>query len=695
MTEATGTGLAWRATAEELLRPLGTATGLGAWLESEGRREWLLEPGDCPCRVSGEQAGEADSPPPKEATCQACCRAVQRLDLGEGQTVVLCAADPGLLALAAGLHEAARRIAVVEEERDGLCEELALAYESLASIYEVGTDPGLLLDSGRALDRILERLEAIRPGCRAIFWLLQDEQFVPLRWRGPVAPGPRPARGGLLGRCLAQQRGLIANIPAAGADAGDLETEFQAGGSVAIAPLRTRDQILGCLSVQDAAAGAFDSHLMGLLTALGNQAAMVLEHERLYRQKLEGERMRSELVIGARIQRSLLFGQVPRNLEYLEVGVVTAPSRHVDGDFYEFFPHSAGCLDLLVGDVMGKGLPAALVGAAVKSEFLRVSGAGYAGEAVLEPDFPARVVAMAHEKLGPGLAELGSFVTACYARFDLGGGRLLYVDCGHTSTLHYRAAGGRVVELDDDPDGRVNLPLGMDPSCRFHVATAPVAPGDVLLFYSDGVTEARNPAGEMYGSAALARFLREHVRLGAEELAEAVRAEVTSFAGSVGLSDDLTCVVVKVLDGRESCQDRTWHMEFPARRGQLHVVREFVAEVCRDIPVLATEVELYRMQLAVVEAVSNIVRHAYGEDEEGVVQIEAWLSARQLRFTLADHGGPFDPEVVPEPVFDGSRSGGFGVFLIREVMDDVRYLRGPDGTNQLILIKHLEPREQA
>jgi sigma-B regulation protein RsbU (phosphoserine phosphatase) len=250
------------------------------------------------------------------------------------------------------------------------------------------------------------------------------------------------------------------------------------------------------------------------------------------------ERRHFEVGIAAGIQQTLLQGEIdPLLTGEWDAAALVVPSQHVGGDFFDFFHHGSTCFDLVVGDVMGKGVPAALLGAAAKTRLVRAMAA-LNGTGLPEPE---EIIAQFHRLMTPQLLDLKSFVTLCYARFDLARQQLSFVDCGHTPVLHYRHAAGDCVGLKG-----VNLPLGIRASEEYRQITTAFGPGDRFLFYSDGVTEAQDPGERYYGDKRLHRLLCRFASRTPHELIEILRADVDGFATSESLADDLTCLAVAV-----------------------------------------------------------------------------------------------------------------------------------------------------
>ncbi|MGE0824345.1 MAG: PP2C family protein-serine/threonine phosphatase [Candidatus Binatia bacterium] len=257
------------------------------------------------------------------------------------------------------------------------------------------------------------------------------------------------------------------------------------------------------------------------------------------------EARQREVEIGAKIQQTLLLGQPPRNLPGVQMAALTIPSQQIDGDFYDFYKHSDSCLDVVVGDVMGKGVPAALLGAAIKSHFLRALNGLMATVEQGQLPEPEEIVTSVHDDITRQIIGLESFATLCYARFDLEKREVAVVDCGHTKTVHFRHHTGTCVLLQD-----AHAPLGVSEQESYQQVVFPFAVGDLFLFYSDGVTEAQNEAGEFFGTDRLFALIKASSGLPPEEMVDRVRQEVITFSHAEAFADDVTCVAVKIVDAR-------------------------------------------------------------------------------------------------------------------------------------------------
>ena len=248
-----------------------------------------------------------------------------------------------------------------------------------------------------------------------------------------------------------------------------------------------------------------------------------------------------EMETGARIQKNLLQSRPPRTLPGLRVSAFTLPSQQIDGDFYDFYLHRHRCLDVIIGDVMGKGVPAALLGAGLKNSFSRAFS-----QLLISLDRdrlpePEEIVSLVHAEMTRQFMRLESFSTLCYARFDLDRRHMVFVDCGHPKTIHFRERAGSINLLKGE-----NLPLGFSEREVYRQISVPFELGDTFVFYSDGMTDTENESGEFFEEDRLIELVRHYGELDPDELIDRIRLAVVDFSHSESFADDLTCVVVKI-----------------------------------------------------------------------------------------------------------------------------------------------------
>jgi phosphoserine phosphatase RsbU/P len=415
------------------------------------------------------------------------------------------------------------------------------------------------------------------------------------------------------------------------------------------------------------------------------QAANKLKDELILRERaitteLAQARER-EVEIGFKIQQTMLLDQPPGDVPGLRVAALTVPSQRIDGDFYIFIRHQNQCLDVIVGDVMGKGVPAALVGAATKTHFFKALSDLMALSKDGELPEPSEVVMLAHAGVVRHLIELDSFVTLVYARLDVSRNCLVFVDCGHTGIAQLHGA----TDLYDVWHGN-NLPMRIREGEIYDQIEVPFAPGDLFFLFSDGITEAHNTARELFGMERLEECIRMNGHLEPPAFVEAIRKAVFTFSQSDELSDDLTSVAIRV----EELQIPLAQAEIDIQSDlvQLRRAREFVRAFCRDLPgpPLGDE-SLGALELAVNEAASNIMKHAYHGRDDQWVHVEAEAFPGHVSIRLRHLGDPFDPAAARPPEPDDLRESGRGTYIIAQSVDEVRYYRDERGRNCVALVK--------
>jgi serine phosphatase RsbU (regulator of sigma subunit)/predicted ester cyclase len=248
--------------------------------------------------------------------------------------------------------------------------------------------------------------------------------------------------------------------------------------------------------------------------------------EEIEQQTRERERIEQDLRVARSIQQASLPEEVP-TLQGWEISPFYRPAREVGGDFYDFFELKDGQLGLIIGDATGKGVPAALV---------MSTTCGMLRAVALSVDSPGEALERVNEALCARIPA-NMFVTCFYAILDPESGRLLYANAGHD--LPYLRRGGGAEELRAR-----GMPLGLMPGMGYEEKEATLEPGDITLFYSDGLVEAHNPRREMFGFPRLKRLISEYAEN--QPLVNLLTEELYSFTGdSWEQEDDITLVALQ------------------------------------------------------------------------------------------------------------------------------------------------------
>jgi len=298
-------------------------------------------------------------------------------------------------------------------------------------------------------------------------------------------------------------------------------------------PLKKREQVLGVLNVFYEQPHQFTLDEIYVLDLLATQAAVALENARLY--EVEVKQLEQELEIARQIQRGFLPQQVPQ-LPGWGIAAVCLPARETGGDFYEFVERTDGTLGLIVGDVTGKSISAAMLMAAAQS-LANAKGSDYGS--------PARVMAETNRLLCEDVPKQ-TFVALSYALLTPDQGQICLSNGGQLDPFLVPAAADRPVRLVETDGSR--LPLGILPAVNYQETAVQLAPGDLLVFYTDGLVERKNGAGTLFGFERMAALLEGLRGQSAGVALDALLRAADEFAAGVGPHDDTTLVVVQRLN---------------------------------------------------------------------------------------------------------------------------------------------------
>jgi serine phosphatase RsbU (regulator of sigma subunit)/putative methionine-R-sulfoxide reductase with GAF domain len=295
-------------------------------------------------------------------------------------------------------------------------------------------------------------------------------------------------------------------------------------------PLMIKGDLYGALLVEETSdAFRFRQKRIEIITGIAQQVALSIQNEQLQREMVARERLEYEVQLARQIQQTFLPERLP---EYAGWGLAALwkTARQVGGDFYDVFDLPEGRLGLFIADVSDKGIPAALFMALTRT-LVRA--------AVSDVASPAEALRRVNNLIIPDNQQ-AMFVTAVYAVLSLESGELTYVNAGHNPPLWIRGVKGEVELL-----GRTGAALGVIEGAIYEARTFHLEPGDSLLLYTDGLTEAFSPEEELFGEERLRMTVQVNQTLPAQELLSAVETAVTYHMGSLPPEDDLTMLVVR------------------------------------------------------------------------------------------------------------------------------------------------------
>ncbi len=382
----------------------------------------------------------------------------------------------------------------------------------------------------------------------------------------------------------------------------------------------------------------------------------------------------SELKIASDIQMSMLpkvFPPYPERDDIDIFGQLT-PAKAVGGDLFDFYIRDEK-LFFCIGDVSGKGVPASLVMAMTKAQFRTVS----AHEAM-----PDRIVSALNDTMSEE-NDANMFVTFFVGVLDLPTGRLRYCNAGHDAPLII--SNGTTTRLSCQS----NIPVGVMPDWKYVTEETLVTPQTTIFLYTDGLSEAENLNHDQFGIPRIVKRIASSNQQ-PQALISSMEDAVHEFVGDAEQSDDLTLLAIQYtkqqLDVRFQ-RSTVLHNDV----GEVPQLAAFVDEVCETLGLDATAT--MSMNLAIEEAVVNVMNYAYPPGTVGNVSIEAQANDERLKFVITDSGKPFDPtaraDVDTTLSVEERDIGGLGIHLVRQLMDTINYER-LNGMNVLTLRKKLK-----
>lgn len=396
------------------------------------------------------------------------------------------------------------------------------------------------------------------------------------------------------------------------------------------------------------------------------------DHEAYARTETAKKLMEKELQIASNIQRGILRAPAPDGAGAgAEVQATLVPMREVGGDLYDYY-RKGDDFFFIIGDVSGKGIPAALFMSATVNLFRSAVKRLQSPKAIMEE---INGVLSEHN---PSL----TFVTAIIGRLHVPTGELTYCNAGHLPPIKVSGSKFQVSGEGCEEVGLIpNIPLGYEGKFQFVEQGTLLGKEDTLVLYTDGITEARNKNHEMMGMARWKDCLNVLMPdcLSAGALMEGVKA----FIGTAEQSDDITLMTISK---RSDMQPYVLHVE--NKMSQWPVLRKAIHDY--GMCVGMEDRTLKKMILALEEAVVNIVNYS---EAKFIGMTISCGDTQRLSITLRDDGIAFDPtaqaEVDTAAVIDQRQIGGLGIALLRQIADEVHYRRTDDGQNELSIIKNI------
>ena len=404
--------------------------------------------------------------------------------------------------------------------------------EHLLMLYDITRTMNSTLDFDGVLNIVMDSMMEITKAQHG-FLMIADEQnrlriHVARSLEGDAAEESYSTT--IVNQVVASRQPLLTNNA-------QYDSRYKAGQSIIMkglrailcAPMMVKNRLVGVVYVDTSIkTGSFKDSDLFLLSAVAGQAAIAIENARLYAVAVENGRLDRELQMAREIQESLLPRRMPQIPGY-DIAARWQSAREVAGDFYDAFALSDDVMGLVIADVSDKGAPAALFMASTRSMIRSHALAGYS---------PFETLSRTNDMI-VGDATDGTFVTVYYSLFRAGGAGV-HVNAGHNPPIIYRCSDGRVSFLP-----RGGRALGWFPQNPLKPVELKLDPGDVIVYYTDGLTDAENGSGENFGEQRLAQAVAECGRQSASQILGYLVNQVDDFCAGVPAFDDLTLCVVR------------------------------------------------------------------------------------------------------------------------------------------------------
>ncbi len=543
---------------------------------------------------------------------------------------------------------------------------VAVASEAraLAFLADLSETLAVSLDLRQTLSEAVTRIADFMDAEAASLFLLEEDGDM-LECKVCVGPiditGLRiPLGQGVVGRAVAENRNQVVSDALSDARvdrSNDADTGFVTR-SLLCTPLATAKGPIGALEVVNKrTGGAFSADDAEILRLVAAPTSLAINNARMAHELVQQARMRREFDLARRMQKSLL---PKRRRDGFPLIGMNLPAHEISGDFYDYFDLADGRIGFFIGDVSGKGLDAALLMVRVASLLRWVGKDGTP---------PSEWLQKVNEELCQGSLD-GRFVCALVGHCDRNAQQVEIAAAGFPPALLHRHG-----EFTEFLSG--GAPLGILAGETFDGYRIDLTDAS-LYCYSDGVTDVRDAQRRTIGSEGVRELISRHAGASAEPRLRGMFSELKHMR----LVDDTTLLLIERMQahGPEVLLKR----RFPARPEQMRGIRSLLRTALDDAGVEAAIRD--KLVLAVDEACCNVIRHGYGLESAGDIDLRVTRDAGQLEFRLLDTAPVVDPQCVRAKPLGECRSGGLGIALIDTVMDDWAMQQRPNGRGNCMVM---------
>lgn len=553
-------------------------------------------------------------------------------------------------------------------------------YYGIGRLFNSSINISFLLDT--VISNIVEEMNAEA----GAFWLYDAEKGKAI-CSNCINPGDTSLKGseiskysGVKGYCLRNKKTIviedISEFPGYNSDF-EKKMKIKTENMICI-PLLHKQNLIGILELQNGRdEPPFSKNDIELLEFISNTTAIALHNAHLFSDASERDRMKKELEFGSFMQSAIL---PLRKLEnpYFELRADLIQTREMGGDFYDWRELEENKYMFLIADVSGKGNPAAIFMAIARSIMWTVSNFYHD---------PQKICEKTNEFLRNS-NRIDMFVTTLLLVIDMNKRTLKYVSAGHNSGILTRE-NGEVIHLKTK-----GMPLGVIEKSTYDQKELQLESGDLLCLYTDGITETTNAQGDEFGERNLEKLVSDNRKLPIKELSNSVFNRLGEFSDKQ-IADDRCLILLRILEGPKETKEkypiRSFAFKGFDKSADLIKAMEYVEQVASGGGFSRDEIN--DILIAVEEICVNITMYGFPQkNSKPQYTADAWIDGDKMTVVIKDKGVPFDSTRFIEcpQEFNTKRleDGGYGLLLIRELMDEISYRYDEEKGNITTLIKY-------
>jgi sigma-B regulation protein RsbU (phosphoserine phosphatase) len=438
-------------------------------------------------------------------------------------------------------------------------------------------------------------------------------------------------------------------------------------------PILIKDELIGMINIvqkyhqTDFVLTPDDIKTLEVITTLIGTA---IHNALLYQKTIEKQKIDQELKVAMDIQSKLLPQSVP-NLENIDIAAISVPAREIGGDYYDFFELEQGKIGILIADIVGKGVPAGLFMAMLKS--------------ILHAHLPSiSSPKKAMDKMNALLYRdpvMKKFVPSFYGILDPKTHKFQYCNAGHEPPLWLSK--NKIVPLDTP-----GIPLGGLEKSSYKEKSISLKQNDIIMLFTDGIVESRNSRGKDLGGTLVRHWIKKYQEATAEEIVKNIHQNIINYAHDTHQHDDLTLVAIKLCTVAHEKPIKTEKATVNSAKSHIRTIREIAFTLAKEMGFSAETAA--DIKLAVNEAHSNVIEHTYNNQESGEIAFRFIVYKDRLEIIIKDFAPGTDQRTIKKKEdLDSLEGSGLGVFLIDTIMDEVNTIRDQGVGTELHMIKYL------